>query len=150
MRIYGILFFLASAINCQPVRQVGDTEFTDAQRQRRFRLTPAKVEVLRRAANNRLPGEYRDNPQLLKRYDYWPIVVDQHFRGLWHFDNYSHEGPILVINGRKTATVFPLKLDKTSTLDSVNAALRKYSLTELNAKVRTGILQHIESIRFLR
>ncbi|QNH60528.1 hypothetical protein [Hymenobacter sediminicola] len=89
-------------------------------------------------------------PKLLTRYDYWPIVVDQHFRGLWHFDDYSHEGPILVINGSKAATVVPLLLSKAATMDSLNAALRKYPLAEISPVVRAEIVRTVASIQFLQ
>ncbi|PJJ60295.1 hypothetical protein [Hymenobacter chitinivorans] len=143
--LYLPYIYLALLSSCQGIRPVGDTEFTDKQRERRFRPNSAKLAVLRRAVNNQLPEAYRDNPTLLKRYHYWPVVVDHHFRGLWHFDNSSHQGPILVLNGKYNARVIPMLLDKGPTLDSLQVALKKYSLAEINQEVRTGITIEVES-----
>lgn len=140
------LLFFCLVVSCRGIRPVGDAEFTDQQREKLFRLTPAKLAVLRRAANDRLPPEYRDNPRLLNHYDYWPIIVDYRFRGLWYFDNYSHAGPLLIINGKQTAKVVPLMPDQAATLDSLQIILRQYSHIEITQLVRDSIRLKVEAI----
>lgn len=145
MHVRTTLLLSVFMLACQPIRQIGDTEFTDQQRERRFKRTPAKLAVLRRAANDRLPLKYQ-GPELLKRYDYWPQIVDHKFRGLWHIDNYSHRGPLLVINGKRIVTVVPIMEDKVDGLDSLHTALRRYPVSEISLQVRDRIIKHFEFI----
>ncbi|MCC2544957.1 hypothetical protein LJY25_00750 [Hymenobacter sp. BT175] len=140
------LVFVFFLFSCKAIKPVGITVLTDEQRMRRFHPNAAKLAVLRRAVNAGLPVEYRGNPGLLKHYDYWPIAVDHQYHGLWHFDNYSHRGPILVINGKHTAAVVPFAFSKEQTLDSLNVALRKYPLKEINQQVRDEITRRIVSM----
>ena len=79
----------------------------------------------------------------MKRYDYWPIVVDRQFSGLWHFDNYSHRGPIYIINGKHTATIVRLFSEESVTIDSLDSALQKYPFNEINPAVRAEIVKNI-------
>lgn len=147
-RYISILIIGSFTLGCQGIRLISETEFTKQQRQQLFKLNADKTAALHRAIAKRYEIEVssHDVPLWMKRFHYYPAIVNPRFLGLWYLESYhSHFGPFAVINGKHTATVVPLMDDKAAGLDSLQVALRRYPLTEIGPEVRDSIIKSFEA-----
>lgn len=79
------------------------------------------------------------NLMALKRFYYRPVVTNKRGEGLYYITNYSHRGPMGVLNSKRTVSTVEIGLTDPATQDSVVSALFKHG-NRLNQRLRQAIL----------
>ena len=79
------------------------------------------------------------NPALVKRFYYTPVVLNKERAGLYYVSNFTHRGPIYVIDTKDVITIITLGLTSEASRDSIKLSLAKHG-NQLDASIRRKIM----------